>query len=126
MVVIGIEGNPSAITSADGFCVTIDFLEGNGFGKICCGITRGITSDDEFCFTATVGKDVCDATSTSPGVSLMISSSRACIFGFLGPVSLSALPSKCLLAVNFLSSLTLKVGMSEVGILYGADRQFFF
>ena len=39
---IGTERNTSAITSADGFGVTIDFLEGNGFGKICCGITRGI------------------------------------------------------------------------------------
>ena len=84
----------------------------------------GITSDDEFCFTATVGKEVCDATSTSSGVSLMISSSRACTFGFLGSVSLSAPPSKCLLVVNILSSLTLKVGMSEVSILYGADQQF--
>ena len=82
---IGAEGNISAIPSADGFGVTI---EGNGFGKVCCGITSH--ADDEFCFTATVGKEVCDATSTSPGVSLMISSSRACIFGFFGPVSLSA------------------------------------
>ena len=106
---IGTEGNTSAITYVDGFGVTIDFFEGNGFGKICCGITRGITSDDEFCFTVTVGRNVCDATSTSSGVSLMILSSRVCIFGFLGPVSLSALPSKCLLAVNTLSSLTMKV-----------------
>ena len=58
-----------------------------------------------------------------PGVSLMMSSSRPCTFGFLiGPLSLTG---PCLLAVNILSSLTLKVGMSEVGILYGADRQLF-
>ena len=50
----GAEGNTSAITSADGFGVTI---EGNGFGKVCCGITCG-TVGNEFCFTATVGKDM--------------------------------------------------------------------
>ena len=50
----------------------------------------GGTVGNEVCFTATVGKEVCDATSTSSGVSLMISSSRAVIFGFLiGPVSLT-------------------------------------
>ena len=52
---LGTERNTSAITSGDGFGVTIDFFEGNRFGKICCEITRGITADDEFSFTVTVG-----------------------------------------------------------------------
>ena len=59
-----------------------------------------MTPDDKFCFTVTLGKDFCDATSTSSGLSLMISSNRAVIVGFLGPVSLTA---PCLLAVNMLS-----------------------
>ena len=48
-----IEGNTSAITSADGWG-----------GTIFCRFGRGMV-DDDVCFTAIGGKDFCDATSMS-------------------------------------------------------------
>ena len=86
---VSTEGNTSAINSADGFGDMIDFCKGNVVGKVSCGISRGIAGD-EICFTANEGKDFCDITSISCSgeLSLMISSSRDSIFGFLGPVLL--------------------------------------
>ena len=70
-----IEGNTSAIISADGCGDTIF-----------CGFDCGMVDDDDVGFAAREGgKDFCDATSMSRpgGLSFMISSNRAFIFGFL-------------------------------------------